>query len=106
MLALLPSTGQVFSFRSVPVFIFLFFCIMLLSTNTICQDITNVKKQPKAYEYTEGETIEDDLPTQETEEKSQSWREFYCHNQESAIGQVAILIVIMTAVRLLMTKGF
>jgi len=29
----------------------------------------------------------------------------YCHNQESAVGQLAILIMIMTAVRLIMTKG-
>jgi len=76
------------------------------------EDVTSgeIPEGVHAYEYADGETKDAraaliaesaDLPI----EIDGTWKEAFCSNQESTVAQMAIAVLLLTAVRVIMTKG-
>ena len=109
--SILPSWDSMASMRSISVFVFILFCLTMLFSNSMCGDIkaadkakADAKALHRAYEYEEGEAREEIIDEAQSAEP-ETWRETFCRNQESAIGQIAVLVIVMTAIRVIMTKG-
>jgi len=120
--SIIPSFESIASMRGLSVCVFLVFCLMLLMSNSLCGDYnaaataaaeaaTAKQSIHRAYEYQEGE-VPDEIETKNEEAATASaivsdgsWRETFCNNQESVVVQLAILVIVMTAIRMIMTKG-
>ena len=100
--------------RGLSMIAFLAMIGLLFMNQTMCKDVQQQQQMTAPhvevpdgvhpYEYAEGEERPEE-PSQEAVVRELTWKEAFCNNQQSTIAQTAIAVLLLAAVRVIMTKG-
>ena len=117
---LIPEWDTVFSMRGLSFLAFMALLALLFINNTVCKDVLRelemerktglttqeVPEGVHPYEYESGEDREETHATvEEIVTREKTWKESFCMQQQNSLAQMAIAVLLLTAVRWIMTKG-